>query len=304
MSPEKNVGTPDISGQRQQEFGVQIFPIADRVKEDAFAAFDELAAMGYHYVETAGLHGHSAATLKAAAQASGLQVIGMHVQPQFRFNPEDRMMTEDFDLVVEDLQTLGASRVVMPLCLVPDGKMPARTKAFRQDLADVARSFTLDDWQRSADFLNRRGRAFQDAGITLYYHNHNLEFAPCGGKTGWDVLWDETDKDLVHFELDIGWIIVAGLDPVKELQRGAGRVGMIHIKDTARNVPINCALQHFGVPMGQGKADWSAILRAAQATGVDRALVEVEGPYETNSWDATAQALRYLRTIENGASAV
>ncbi|SES20147.1 sugar phosphate isomerase/epimerase family protein [Sphingobium sp. YR768] len=274
----------------QYEFGIQTFALGQSVKDDPHAAFGRLADLGYSCIETAGLHGHSATNLAFAAREAGMRIDAMHVQPQLQLDPADHRMTDEVGPIIDDLLTIGASRVVMPLCLIPEDKMPSRQGNFGQELRKVVLSLGQDVWHRSAEFLNLKGQQFTDAGIKLYYHNHDFEFADYDGKSGWNILWDETDNELVQFEIDLGWVIMGGRDPIEELRRGAGRIGMIHAKNTYHIKPL--------VP-GEKRANWEEILRVAKETGVDRFFIEVEGPFATNAWDATARAFDDLDIAVN-----
>ena len=53
------------------------------------------------------------------------------------------------------------------------------------------------------------------AGIRFGYHNHVREFAVTDGKTPYMELLQLTDPKKVTFELDCGWAVVAGMNPVE-----------------------------------------------------------------------------------------
>jgi sugar phosphate isomerase/epimerase len=219
-----------------------------------------------------------------------MRIDAMHVQPQLQLDPADQRMIDEVGPIIDDLLAIGASRVVMPLCLIPEDKMPPRQGDFRQELRKAVLSLGQDGWHRSAEFLNLRGQQFAEAGIQLYYHNHDFEFEDYDGKSGWNILWDETDDELVKFELDLGWVIMGGRDPIEELRRGAGRTGMVHVKNTYHIKPL--------VP-GEKPANWEEILSVAKRAGVDRFFIEVEGPFATDAWDATARAFGDLGIAAN-----
>ena len=66
------------------------------------------------------------------------------------------------------------------------------------------------------------------------YHNHNWEFfrlTDDPSRTAYDVLIEETDPRLVHFELDLFWAVRGARDPVDILERIDGRVRQFHVKD-------------------------------------------------------------------------
>lgn len=81
--------------------------------------------------------------------------------------------------------------------------------------------------------LNKLGRLAAKQGLTLTYHNHTQEFAPCNADgTIMDVLMKETDPAYVAFELDAGWCSAAGVDPVAFVQKYSGRIKLLHVKES------------------------------------------------------------------------
>lgn len=278
--------------------GVQLYPLSDAVARDVDGTFAALAGLGYRAVETSGFHGKRPADLKAAADRAGLTIVSAHVQPQLRLAPTDRLLTDpDIGALAADLHALGVKQVVMPLMLLPDDAIPPMDRNAFATLIRVVGGFTVSDWQRSAAFLNQRGEALRREGLALSYHNHNMEFAPIAGTTGWDVLMHETDPALVGFELDIGWTAAAGRDPVDVLRRYPGRVRMLHVKDVDPVTRPNFAAQQVSAPVGKGVVHWPELLHLARTQGVTGYFVEQEPPFKTTALDAMAQSIAYLRRM-------
>ncbi len=63
------------------------------------------------------------------------------------------------------------------------------------------------------------------------YHNHIAEFGAIGGVLPYEELLKNTDPAKVSFELDCGWVIVGGQDPVHYLKQYPTRIVMLHVKD-------------------------------------------------------------------------
>jgi sugar phosphate isomerase/epimerase len=286
-------------GKGGQRPGVQLYPLSDAVAKDMDETFARLAAMGYRAVETSGFHGKRPVDLKAAADRAGLAIVSAHVQPQLRLAATDRLLTDsDLGPLVTDLHALGVRQVVMPLMLLPQGAVPAMDQHVFAGLIRAVSAFTVADWQRTAAFLNQRGEVLRGEGLALSYHNHNMEFAPIEGTTGWDVLMHETDPALVGFELDVGWAAAAGLDPVKILRAHPGRVRMLHVKDVDPVTKPNFVAHQVSAPVGKGVVNWPALLHLARAQGVSGYFVEQEPPFATNAFDAMAQSIAYLRRVK------
>jgi sugar phosphate isomerase/epimerase len=84
-----------------------------------------------------------------------------------------------------------------------------------------------------------------------------------------------TDPALVKIELDVGWLALAGVDPVAYLRRHAGRVIACHLKDydpaIATDVP-----QRKLVEPGAGTIDFAAVVAAMNDTGVAHGFIEID----------------------------
>nr|WP_239565930.1 sugar phosphate isomerase/epimerase [Paenibacillus sacheonensis] len=89
-----------------------------------------------------------------------------------------------------------------------------------------------DELLRDAELYNKAGVRLASEGIKLCYHNHAHEFKTAwNGVAAMDILAEYTDPKAVYFEMDIAWITMGGADPVQVLNKMAGRVPAIHVKD-------------------------------------------------------------------------
>ena len=82
---------------------------------------------------------------------------------------------------------------------------------------------TIDQYKALAAFLNEAGEKIRSAGMQLTYHNHDFEFVKLSDQVPYDVLLNETDAKLVQMELDLYWVVKAGLSPLELFARQPGR---------------------------------------------------------------------------------
>ena len=129
------------------------------------------------------------------------------------------------------------------------------------------------------------------AGIRFGHHNHSHEFArpELKGKTLEDILIDEATPELM-LELDLYWIENAGLNCVRILERCHGRVPVIHLKDKEVELGKN---ETRMAPIGEGNMDWSSIIPACKAAGVDWYAVEQDNCYR-DPFDCLKSSFDYL----------
>jgi sugar phosphate isomerase/epimerase len=135
-------------------------------------------------------------------------------------------------------------------------------------------------------------------GLRVAYHNHNVELSPGPeGKSGLEILLQNTDRDLVSFEMDAGWVAAAGLDPVEVLRRHPGRFELMHVKDIKATTKPNFALQQDPAEVGSGSMNWPRILPAAYAAGVRRFFVEQEPPFTRERLESIGISFSYLNGL-------
>ena len=95
---------------------------------------------------------------------------------------------------------------------------------------------TDGDYLHEAKIYEEIGRRCVSEGLTLCYHNHDWEIM--NGLHGMRLLLDNVDSRYMKLVPDVGWITVAGADPVAFLKDHEGRIAALHFKDfKSCNVP-------------------------------------------------------------------
>lgn len=286
-------GTPAWAARRAPFFkrigkplGVQLYALGEAPQKDLRGTLERLARIGYRDFELPGLYGRPAKDLRADADAAGVRFGCIHMGLPGRLPPGSLTLMSSAQQIADTCGALGLHKVVLPLPILPDGFSFPTSGDVRVALSEAVLSGGLDMYKRLAALLNKRGSALKPYGIQVGYHNHNMEYAPVGGTTGWDVLMAELDPQLVFIELDLGWAAAAGRDPAAELAKLKGRVKMVHVKDIKATTRPNFALQQDPAEVGLGKLDWKRILPACMAAGVEHFYVEQEPPFTRDRFDS------------------
>jgi len=275
--------------------GLQLYTLGGVVGSDLEATMLRVGAIGYREVELPSYLGHKPAELRAVADKAGVKITSLHIgaksmggSPGLDWEPAR---------LAADLKILGADSVVVPIAPMPaGGGRPNPGEEGGAFMSRVISSQGPDYWKGIAALLNERGAALAAEGLKLGYHNHNIEFAPLGGTTGWDILVKETNPKFVSFELDVGWVAAAGLDPVAMLRRLSGRVTKLHVKDLLATTQPNFALKMDPTEVGSGTIDWKRLLPAAYRAGVRHFYVEQEPPFKFDRLVSVAKNYAYLST--------
>jgi len=254
-SPRGLLAAPVPGQGYRDQLGIQLYTLRDALGKDAVGTLKQVAAAGYKQVEAYGFP--NCQTLIDGAKEAGLALNSAHFEWDCVVNPKDEGMS-DFRKVLDRAREVGLSDRVIP------------------DLQDGNRR-TLDDYKKVAANANRAAALAKAAGIQLSYHNHAFELQPlAGGKCGFDVFIEEFSKEMM-FEIDGFWIKVGGQEPAALIEKLAGRVSQVHLKD----LKAGLKLPEFGqLPadafkeLGSGMIAVEPILAAAEKAGVKHCHVE------------------------------
>lgn len=260
----------------RRNMGLQLYTLRNELAKDTPGTIKAVAAAGYRQGEMFGFP--NCDPVIAAARASGLGLHSTHFEWDTVVNPKDAGYS-DFQRIIEKALKTGLTHLVIPY------------------LADKDRT-TLDDYKRVAGHANQAAALAKKAGLQLSYHNHAFEFKPHeGGRTGFDVFMAEFGPD-VHFELDIFWVKVGGVEPLDLIRKLAGRVSQVHLKD----LKAGLTLPNFGgVPndafqeLGDGIIPMEPILIAAKAAGVKHCHVEQD--QSPDPLASIRQSMEYLKKL-------
>lgn len=262
--------------------GLQLYTVREAANEDLLGTLQKLAAIGYREVETAGFYGKSGKELRKLLADHGMTAPSAHSSMG--------QIQKSMQKQVDDAAEVGAKYLI---CAFPG--LPAGASLPSGDA--IASGITLDHWKWNAESLNRLGEAAKKAGLQAGYHNHNMEFRSYDGVVAFDELLKQTDPALVTIELDIAWVVTAGLDPVTYLKNHADRISMLHVKDVRKDaVTTTTELKSQTVEVGTGKVDWKRVFAACDPKHLKHYFVEQEN-FTGSPLDAVRASYQYLSTL-------
>lgn len=228
----------------KEPIALQLFTIRNYLKnyETAKQALSRVKAIGYKAVEIFSISGCVDKQVKEIISDIGLEIICAHCDPMTILNSPEK--------IIQQAEFFGCKYVGYPW---PD-KVEFSSK---NDVLNLAKK------------LNYSGCVLKGNGVTLLYHNHNVEFVNFGGDIGLDLIYQNTTSENLQAELDTYWIQNGGGDPVKWIKKLSGRLPLLHLKDYSivdRNPTY--------APVGQGNLDFDAIIEAGLQSKVEWYVVE------------------------------
>lgn len=232
--------------------GFELYSARSLLAKDFDGTLEALAKLGYREVEGSDLFGRTPAEARRRFAALGLSAPSWHTF----LDPEDGAALDE---AIARAAALGARFLVAATAkeLVSFGP---KGVTLREDLPAAG-------YRGIAAFLNRAGERCQAAGLRFAYHNHHVELRPVEpGRSGLELLLDETDPARVAFEIDLCWTVAGGADPLALFAEHPGRFPLCHAKDTnARGEDLD---------VGEGVVAFDAILAEAERAGIEHVFVE------------------------------
>lgn len=255
--------------------GIQLYSLREQAKESTVKALDLAAGFGFSEVETAGTGNLKPADFAAEARARNLTIVATHASYE--------ALNKGLAKLIADAKVLGARYIILPW--LPHGK-------------DAA--LTVDEARKAAVIFNTWGAMCRAAGLQFGFHPHGFEFKTgSDGTTPFDVLVRETKPELVAFEMDVFWVVHAGVDPVKLLLKYPDRWRLMHVKDIRKGavtgLSTGSAPSTDKVAIGNGEIDWHAVLGTAEKIGVKHYFIEDEGTQPLKDIPAS---VRYLEALQ------
>ena len=254
-----------------KEIGLQIYTVRDAMEtpETYLETMKKVREIGYTHFQTAGkvTTVEEAEFYKKCADEAGLRICGTHF--------DWKIITEDFDRALKIHEILGTTNMGI-------GSMPGGT----------ART-TKEGLMQFIDTANEVGNKLSKYGMKFTYHNHHFEFAKIEGKTLMDYMIEGFDPATVSFVLDTHWVQYGGYDVKKMIERLAGRVDILHLKD------MGVSLGDWKTDIteiGNGNINFADIIPLAEKTGVKDFVVEQDRNFATeNSMESIATSYRYIK---------
>jgi sugar phosphate isomerase/epimerase len=277
---------PSQHGPLGRPIGLQLYTVREDAAKDLPGTLKRIAAIGYREVELAGLPPRPAAEVRKLLEDCGLTAPSMHAG---MFDLQTGLQQR-----IDYAKALGVQYVVCAFPWTADSRF---RDAAGGSAHALAAGVTLDDWKWNAQQLNRIGEVARRAGLRCGYHNHNMEFRTYDGVTAYDELLRLTEPELVTMELDIAWVVTAGVDPLHYLTKHASRISMLHVKEVRKNARTTLdRLDAQTTEVGGGQIDWKRLFGAMSAGSIRHYFVEQEN-FERPPLEAVKISFDYLREL-------
>lgn len=240
---------PEMASGDLESFGIQLYTLREAMPKDPRGTLRKIADMGYTQIEgyegDMGIFwGMEAQEYKDYLDELGLTMVATHVN-----------IMDNFERKSRDAASIGVDYLVCPSI---SGMLNNQGMTYPQ----IVEKF------------NECGQICADNGLRFAYHNHAYSFEDeVEGMVAQDYMMQNT-SDNVDYEMDIYWVVTAGVDPVEWLEKYPNKWTLCHVKDRDSNAGPED--HHASVNLGEGSIDFSRILPVAKANGMEYYILEQE----------------------------
>ncbi|MDP4261831.1 MAG: TIM barrel protein [Bacteroidota bacterium] len=233
----------EVGKEKIKNIGLQLYTFRKELLADAMGTLKQIAALGIKQIESASsdkghYYGLTAKEMKKVCKDLGMMLRSGHVH-----------IDDKWQQTLHEVAESGQEYVIC-------STMPAAGQ-------------TIDNYKKAAEAFNKAGEDCKKLGLKFGYHNHDAEFEKENGQVLYDILLANTQPDLVHMEMDLGWVIVGGQNPLDYFTRYPGRFPLWHLKD------MDTVKKH-SVEFGKGQLDITAMLSHRQQAGMKYMFIEQE----------------------------
>ncbi|GAB3255583.1 sugar phosphate isomerase/epimerase [Larkinella harenae] len=243
--------------------GIQLYTVRKEMLEDAVGTLKQLAKIGYKELESArsvkgNFYGLQPKEIKKVANDLGMNVRSGHVH-----------IDKDWQRSVDMAAEAGQTYLVC-------SSLPSEGQ-------------TVANYERCADLFSKAAEDCKKANLVFAYHNHDYEFEKKDGKVLYDILIEKSDKNLVKMEMDLGWAILTGNDPIKYFEKYPGRFPLWHLKDMDGKTKES-------TEFGKGQIDILKMLKSMDKYGMKYFFVEQE-EYPKTAMESAKYDFDYLAKL-------
>lgn len=243
---------------KQTPIGLQLYTIRDAMSKDVAGSLAKVSQLGFKTLEGATytgsmkFYGMEPEAFKALLKQNNLSMPSSHYrlgEEMMNGKAAEGTMLHNWDKAVDDASKVGIKYMVCAY------------------LSEAERG-GLDHYKYVAEQLNKAGERCKKNGIQLCYHNHDFEFVAQNKQLPYDIILNQTDKNLVKMELDLYWVNKAGKDANALFEQHPGRFPLFHLKD------MDNTAKHGFTEVGSGVIDFKKILDASATAGMKYFFVE------------------------------
>ena len=247
------------------QLAAQLYTVRDftNTPTEIATTMKKVKQLGYDAVQCSALGVIDAHELKRIVDGEGLTICATHTDYE--------RMRDEPQAVIDEHNLWGCKHAAI-------GGLPQEYR-------------NAEGYARFAEEASEVAKQLAEGGLIFSYHNHSFELERFNGRTGLEILYEDSDPKYFNSELDTYWIQHGGGDPAAWIRELKGRAYIVHLKDMA----MDDRTQLFA-EVGEGNLNWPAILDACKEAGVEWYIVE-QDTCQRDPFESLGISLRNLKEM-------
>ncbi len=246
------------------DIGIQLYTVRNEMLADPVATLKKLAKIGFKELESArsdkgSYYGLTAKEIKKITEDLGMKLRSGHIH-----------VDADWQKSIDQAAETGQEYLISAVLPTPGQ--------------------TVENYQRAAEAFSKYGEDCKKSNLSFGYHNHNTEFEVVDGKVLYDILVERSDPKLVKLEMDLGWVVAGGQDPLQYFEKYPGRFELWHLKDMDMT-------RKASTEFGKGSLDIKKLLQHGKQSGMKHFFLEQE-EYAHDAFESVQIDYDYLVKLD------
>lgn len=247
-------GFATVLAKKEKAIGLQLYSVREDLEKDFDGTMKAVVNIGYKRLEAAGynnrkFYGKTPAEMRKYVSDLGARMVGSHTGSAL-LKEGDTKGWDFWKNNAEDTAELGCKWIVQ--AGYPSGDIKS-----------------ISDVKRLAEQFNKCGEIARSNNLKFAFHNHVDEFKKLEGQVPYDVLIENTDPELVTFQMDTAQVVYGGYKCHDYVKRYPGRFSNWHLKDANSD-------GKGSTEFGKGIVDFKSLFAVAKLAGLEDYFVEQE----------------------------
>ncbi len=249
---------------RNPQIGIQLYAVRYEFEKDVPGTVKQLAEIGYQGVEFYGYGGTetifkdwTAERLRALLDENNIRCCGIHLGVE-------ALSAANFDRTIKNCEILGNRYLIVSAA----GRLMESPESIK----------------KFAGILNEASEKARENRMRVGYHCHGFDFKKFDDATGWDLLFSQTNADVV-MQLDTGNCVEGGGDPIAILKKFPERASTFHVKEWE------------DAPLAVDNATWVEIIQLCKTLHRTRWYIIEQGEAQGKGFDVARESFETLKKM-------
>src|SRR5260221_2588277 len=252
--------------------GIQLYMVKEDMEKDPNGTLSKISKMGYTQIESFGgnkgiFWGMTNKEFNQIAEDNGLTLVSSNYAGD----------AEGLEKTAAMAAEIGMKYLIYPW------KGPQKT---------------IDAFKKIADEFNHYGAICKKNELHFAYHPHDYPYKPVDGQLPINVLLDNTDKNLVDFEMDFYYTVTEGQNPEADIKKYKPRFRLCHMRDVLKERLTKGSEEESACDLGTGIINYPHLLSTALDNGMQYFFVEQSRFFHETPLQSAAINADYLKRLK------